>query len=111
MEKFNPIEFLKEMQGILKQFKEELIKDIDKKIERSKEEKITLKPPPHPPIGIMLKKEIVLVDWEAKMTKALSDQETKDFSQELFNLMQKYGFDTLKAKKKKENLNSSSNLT
>lgn len=117
MAKFNPVEFFKEMQGILKQFKEELIKEVDGKLDEVDRKlgeirrevgppppalsTTPLEPRPFPPLGL-LRKDVFRVEWKGHMTRKLTDEEAQLLSQELFTLLEKYGLDTLEAKKIKE---------
>lgn len=110
MEKFDPVKFFEEMQGILKQFKGELMKEVDGKLENFKKEMnppSAPAPPEFPPlppveqIGL-IKREIFKVEWTAKMLRKLTEEEIQVLSKELFDLMQKYGLDLLDAKKIKE---------
>ncbi len=91
--------FRKDILDILKQntenfnkFKEEVKQEIKEKPTNAT----------FPEIGL-LKKKIILIDWSAKMTRTLSDQETQDFSKSLFDLMRKHGLTILTAKFKKDN--------
>ena len=88
-----------------------MIKGVDGKLENLKKE--MTQPPPAPPsappefpslpqvVGLIGRK-IVRIEWKAKMTRTLTEEETQTLSKELFNLLDKYGLDILDAKKIKE---------